>query len=289
MLKSMTAYARSSMQDSELEISWELKTVNQRYLDITMRLPEALRHIEMKSRELLQKKLGRGKLEAICSYRLITQSETGLDLDTEKVSAVIAACNEIEMQMGGIGKTLSALDVLQVPGVIAKQGDALNDSDEIILDALSVCIDELQKSREAEGERLQALITERADGIGIIVNKVKSRRPEVIAAVQEKLRNRLKEFTENTENERLEQELVMIAQKMDVDEELDRIDSHLSELSNIFKREEPVGRRLDFLMQEFNREANTLGSKSADIETTQAAIDLKVLIEQMREQVQNVE
>ena len=288
MIKSMTAFARSSAQSTELEISWELKTVNQRYLDITMRLPDALRHLEMKSRELLQQRLGRGKLEAICRYRLLSQSSSGMPLDNEKVSAVITACNEIEMQMGGIGTALNALDVLGFPGVIAEQ-DGLITDDGLVLKVLADCIDELEQSRQAEGQRMKALIQNRAEAMQNIVAEVRTRRPEVIAAVQNKLKERIKGLLEKAENDRLEQELVMIAQKMDIDEELDRIDSHLQELNDIFKRTEPVGRRLDFLMQEFNREANTLGAKSADIKTTQAAIELKVLIEQMREQVQNIE
>lgn len=288
MVKSMTAFARAEVKNSEIEISWEVKTLNQRYLEMTIRMPESLRQLEMKSRDLIQQRLGRGKIEANCRFRLIDTSASGLSLDNDKISAVIAACNDIEMQMGGIGKTLSALDVLLYPGVVAEKSKEI-DENGLVIKALEKCLDELDKSRHDEGLRLQSFIMKRAEAIKEIVVDVRTKRVEIIDAIQNKLRGRVNELLEKKDNERLEQELVMIAQKMDVDEELDRIDSHLKELAEIFERNEPIGRRLDFLMQEFNREANTLGSKAGSIEATKAAVELKVLIEQMREQVQNIE
>lgn len=288
MVKSMTAFARGTAASDGYEISWEVKTVNHRYLDISLRLPEELRLFEMKARELIQQRLGRGKLEAACRYQLVTKQQTQLTLDADKVAAVIAACNEIEMQMG-MGQALNALDILRYPGVVNDQQIGVEYSEQVVIGALSSCLDELQQSRSREGERMAQLILERAGSMAAIVASVRKRRPQVIEAVQNKLRQRLQELADKADNDRLEQELVLIAQKMDVDEELDRLDSHLNELQDVFKRQEPIGRRLDFLMQEFNREANTLGSKSADVETTQAAVELKVLIEQMREQVQNIE
>ena len=288
MTISMTGFARLAVQTDNAEIIWELKTVNHRYLDITVRLPEILRPMEMVVREVIQQQLGRGKLEACCQYRFVTKEGAALSLDNEKVSAVIAACNDIEMQMGGIGQTLSALDVLRFPGVVSEQTEKVDD-ESIVLDVLSDCLSELKQNREAEGSRMQSAIVERAEAMKTIVARVREQRPQVIEAVQNKLRKRINELMEDTQNERLEQELVIIAQKMDVDEELDRLDSHIQELMAVFERSEPIGRRLDFLMQEFNREANTLGAKSADVKTTQAAIEIKVLIEQMREQVQNIE
>ena len=288
MVKSMTAFARAEVKNSEIEISWEVKTLNQRYLEMTIRMPESLRQLEMKSRDLIQQRLGRGKIEANCRFRLIDTSASGLSLDNDKISAVIAACNDIEMQMGGIGKTLSALDVLLYPGVVAEKSKEI-DENGLVIKALEKCLDELDKSRHDEGLRLQSFIMKRAEAIKEIVVDVRTKRVEIIDAIQNKLRGRVNELLEKKDNERLEQELVMIAQKLDVDEELDRIDSHLKELAEIFERNEPIGRRLDFLMQEFNREANTLGSKAGSIEATKAAVELKVLIEQMREQVQNIE
>jgi len=288
MTKSMTGFARCTVQTANAEIVWELKTVNHRYLDITMRLPEVLCQLEMSAREMIQKQLGRGKLEASCYYRLISETGSGVALDIDKANAVIAACNEIEMQMGGIGQTLSALDVLRFPGVASEQ-TAKPDDENIILEVLFDCLSELKQNREAEGARMQLAIIERAEAMKIIIAGVREQRPQVIDAIQNKLRKRINELSDDIQNERLEQELVIIAQKMDVDEELDRLDSHIQELTAVFERAEPIGRRLDFLMQEFNREANTLGAKSADVKTTQAAIEIKVLIEQMREQVQNIE
>jgi len=288
MTKSMTGFARCTVQTANAEIVWELKTVNHRYLDVTVRLPDGLRRLEMGARELIQKQLGRGKLEASCYYRPLSEAGAGVTLDTDKVNAVVAACNEIEMQMGGIGQTLSALDVLRFPGVVGEQTEILDD-ESVILGVLSDCLSELKQNREAEGSRMQQAIVERAEVMQTIVAGVREQRPQVIEAIQNKLRKRVNELTEDAQNERLEQELVIIAQKMDVDEELDRLDSHIQELTAVFERAEPIGRRLDFLMQEFNREANTLGAKSADVKTTQAAIEIKVLIEQMREQVQNIE
>lgn len=284
----MTSFSRTTELSNEIEIIWELKTVNHRYLDLNLRLPDALRHLEMKVSGVIQQALGRGKCEAICRYSVSSQQQSELCLDNDKVAAVISACNEIELQMG-IGQAINAIDILKYPGVVMQKNNETLDCDELVLSTLTNCLSELQQSRRSEGQRLQAFILQRAKAIEDIVKDVKERRPVVIAAIQDKLKQRLRELTENPDQDRLEQELVVIAHKMDVDEELDRLESHLLELKEVFERDEPIGRRLDFLMQEFNREANTLGSKSADFETTQAAVNLKVLIEQMREQVQNIE
>lgn len=284
----MTSFSRTTELSNDIEIIWELKTVNHRYLDINLRLPDALRHLEMKASGIIQQALGRGKCEATCRYNVSSQQKSELCLDNDKVAAVISACNEIELQMG-IGQAINAIDILKYPGVVMQKNNETLDYDELVLSSLTNCLSELQQSRQSEGQRLQAFILQRAKAIEDIVAGVKERRPTVIAAIQDKLKQRLQELTENPDQDRLEQELVVIAHKMDVDEELDRLESHLLELKEIFERDEPIGRRLDFLMQEFNREANTLGSKSADFETTQAAVNLKVLIEQMREQVQNIE
>ena len=284
----MTSFSRTTELSNDIEIIWELKTVNHRYLDINLRLPDALRHLEMKASGIIQQALGRGKCEATCRYNVSSQQQSELCLDNDKVAAVISACNEIELQMG-IGKAINAIDILKYPGVVMQKNNETLDCDELVLSVLTNCLNELQQSRQSEGQRLQAFILQRAKAIEDIVADVKKRRPAVIAAIQDKLKQRLQELTESPDQDRFEQELVVIAHKMDVDEELDRLESHLLELKEVFERDEPIGRRLDFLMQEFNREANTLGSKSADFETTQAAVNLKVLIEQMREQVQNIE
>ncbi|MDH5517129.1 MAG: YicC family protein [Gammaproteobacteria bacterium] len=288
MVKSMTAYACAQARSEHWQIQWELKSLNNRYLDIQMRLPDALSHFEMAARELIQARLGRGKIEASCRYQSISNESEKLKLNANKISAVIASCNEIEMQMGPC-KTFSALDILKFPGVIEQQSETVSAEESLLLKALGDSLEQLQQSREAEGKRLCEMILQRADTTAKIVQTIRQRRPAVVLAVQNKLQQRLQDLLENTEHERFEQELVSIAQKIDVDEELDRLDSHLQELKDVFRREEAIGRRLDFLMQELNREANTLASKAADVETTQAALSLKVLIEQMREQIQNIE
>lgn len=288
MVKSMTAYARSSSETADYEISCEIKSVNHRYLDVTLHLPDALRHIEMPVSRLIQQSLSRGKVEATCRYHSLKQQTSGISLDSDKVAAVINACNEIDMQMG-VGQAINAIEILKFPGVITQKKNELLDSDELIMNTLADAITQLQQSRLSEGQRLQAFILQRAEKVKLIVDGVRKRRPAVIENIQNKLKQRVQVLSGNIDDDRLEQELLIIAHKMDVDEELDRLDSHLLSLKETFERDEAIGRRLDFLMQEFNREANTLGSKSADLEMTQAAVDLKVLIEQMREQVQNIE
>ena len=202
--------------------------------------------------------------------------------------AVIQACEQIEQAMSNAQRQ-SAIDVLRWPGVAQEAERDIEPVREAALALLDEALDELVESREREGARLKAIIEERAAGIGGIVADVRARRPQVMQGVREKLLGRIQDLGVEADPNRLEQELAIIAQKLDVDEELDRLDSHLKELAEALSRDEPVGRRLDFLMQEFNREANTLGSKSNDAQTTQAAVELKVLIEQMREQVQNIE
>ncbi|MDH5392352.1 MAG: YicC family protein [Gammaproteobacteria bacterium] len=288
MVKSMTAYASAEATCGQYQIHWELKSLNNRYLDISMRLPEALSAVEMAARELIQQTIGRGKLQATCRYLSLSEQAQQITLNSDRVSAVIASCQQIEAQMG-VGKALNALDILSFPGVVAENTLDLSQSEAMVLKALSACLAQLQQSREAEGRRLQDMVQQRADKSSQLVAAVRDRRPAVVMALQNKLRQRLHDLLQNTDQERFEQELVSLAQKMDVDEELDRLDSHLLELKQVFQRDEVIGRRLDFLMQELNREANTLGSKSADVETTKAAVNLKVLIEQMREQVQNIE
>lgn len=288
MCKSMTSFSRLSGSLDELEIIWELKTVNHRYLDVTLHLPDALRYIEMAVNRLIQQSLSRGKVEATCRYHSSKQLSSAITLDSDKVAAVINACNEIDMQMG-VGQAINAIEILKFPGVMAQKKNDLLVSDELIMNTLADAITQLQQSRLSEGQRLQNFILQRAEKVKRIVDDVRKRRPAVIESIQNKLKQRVQVLSGNIDDDRLEQELLIIAHKMDVDEELDRLDSHLLALKESFERDEAIGRRLDFLMQEFNREANTLGSKSADIETTKAAVDLKVLIEQMREQVQNIE
>ena len=288
MLRSMTAFARQEQSSAWGTITWELRSVNHRYLEAAVRLPEALRGLESLVRERIGAALSRGKVE--CTLKLQTAGEalTAITLNRPLVGRLLEIASELEHMMGP-GTGLRLADVLRWPGVV---NEAEPDLDEIrlaILDCLDAALAELIATREREGRRTAELLQQRCDAIRTQVRRVRARRPEVQARWRDKLLSRLADIPTEADAGRLEQELVLIAQRLDVDEELDRLDAHLDELQGVFARTEPVGRRLDFLMQELNREANTLSSKSADADTTRAAVELKVLIEQMREQIQNIE
>jgi len=287
MVKSMTAFACNKIEDEQCSINWELKTLNHRYLEVNVRLPDELRRLEMASRKLLQQQLNRGKVDANCQLHFKHSTASALKVNTARVNDVMAACNEIEMQMG-VGQAISAFDVMAYPGVVDESQQKRID-ETLLLKSLEKALKVLNESREQEGERLKELVLGRAKQIRNIVQVIRKRQPEIVVEVREKLEKKLAALTENVDDDRLHQELVYLAQKMDIDEELDRLISHLVSLQTAFTEDGPIGRRLDFLMQEFNREANTIASKSNDVETTKAAVDLKVLIEQMREQVQNIE
>jgi len=288
MTKSMTAYARDLLESDQCVISWEIKTLNHRYLEMSLHLPDELKPVEMKLRELIQQQLGRGKVDASCRYQFKNGAASGIKINTTRVADVLTACNEIEMQMG-VGQAISAFDVMAYPGVVddTPQSSAVDES--LILKGLEKALKHLNADRYQEGERLKEQILGRAKLIRNIVQTIRKRQPEVVAEIRKKYEKKLEELTETTDNDRLQQELIYLAQKLDIDEELDRLMSHLVSLQTAFTESGPIGRRLDFIMQEFNREANTIASKSGDVETTKAAVDLKVLIEQMREQVQNIE
>lgn len=288
MLRSMTAFARQEQSSAWGTITWELRSVNHRYLEAAVRLPEALRGLESLVRERIGAALSRGKVE--CTLKLQTAGEalTAITLNRPLVGRLLEIASELEHMMGP-GTGLRLADVLRWPGVV---NEAEPDLDEIrlaILDCLDAALAELIATREREGRRTAELLQQRCDAIRTQVRRVRARRPEVQARWRDKLLSRLADIPTDADAGRLEQELVLIAQRLDVDEELDRLDAHLDEIQAVFARTEPVGRRLDFLMQELNREANTLSAKSADTDTTRAAVELKVLIEQMREQIQNIE
>lgn len=288
MIRSMTAFARVDGDQAGADLTWELRSVNHRYLEAFVRLPDELRAMEPLVRERVNARLGRGKLECVLRCRWAPSQAAALELDPERLKAVLDACREIETRSAE-ATSPGVIDLLRWPGVVREPEPDTGAVQAQALALLDQALDELVATREREGEQIQALLAARLDGIEQQVARARERLPEVRGAIREKLETRLAELLEKVDNDRLEQELVMLAQKMDVDEELDRLDGHVAETRRVLTRDEPVGRRLDFLMQEFNREANTLGSKSADGETTAVAVELKVLIEQMREQVQNVE
>ena len=288
MIKSMTAFARVQQSEKFGTLTWEIRSVNSRYLDVNCRLPEDFRALEGRVREGINKRLQRGKIE--CGLRFIPEqvTETGIEVNDVLVKSLINACQQINTRLHQ-PSGINPVDILNWPGVVAEPEQDFKSIYQASEELLHKALDELIDNRLREGERMQALIQDRCGSMQQIVDKLRQQLPEIQLRYREKLTARLEELKTGIDRERLEQELVFLAQKMDVDEELDRLDAHLKELNDVLSRDEAVGRRLDFLMQELNREANTLGSKSADISTTQVSVELKVLIEQMREQIQNIE
>lgn len=284
----MTAFAGNEAEIGNLTLSCELRTVNHRYCDVTFKLPDRLRFIESDLRTLIAAKIKRGKVECIINYKKQAKEGQTLMINRDAVAALLAAANEIEQQMMA-PLSFSALDVLAFPGI---QQESDNDREQLKLGVSSLVdqtLAQLLEVREREGAQLGELIAERCLKMQEFVVVAGKRMPEVLTQLRIKLKDRITELVAEPDFDRLEQELVFLAQKLDISEELDRLETHIAEVLRVLKQKEPVGRRLDFLMQELNREANTLGSKSADKEMTQTAIELKVLIEQMREQIQNVE
>lgn len=288
MTKSMTAFARAQQHLEEGELIWEIRSVNHRYLEIHLKMPEDFRISEARYRELLQSRLKRGKVECFLRFNPHVQGNKNISIDQQQAKAIIDACHDINGLMHQPSE-VNPIDILQWPGVVQESKLDMKPVLEVAETVLQKALDDLITNRAREGERLREMILQRCDAIKQIVNATRESLPEIHARYQQKLRDRLAELSNEVNHDRLEQELVHMAQKMDVDEELDRLDSHLQEMKDILSSDEAVGRRLDFLMQELNREANTLGSKSADISSTNASVELKVLIEQMREQIQNIE
>ncbi|MEE9352466.1 MAG: YicC/YloC family endoribonuclease [Thiotrichaceae bacterium] len=284
----MTAFAlKESTQDTH-QLAWEIRSVNHRFLDISLALPDSFKHFENDFRNALKKQLKRGKIEARLRYTSDSNQKAEIQVNESRARALIVACRQIEA-IADSTEPLKAVDILQWPGVAHET--ELN-IDTIIAEArmlLDAAVTDLCQNREREGNALAALIDQRCDQIAELIVKVRKRRPKILEALREKTLQRIEDLEITPDTNRLEQELVILTQRLDVDEELDRIMAHLDEINRVLERDEPIGRRLDFLMQELNREANTLGSKSHDTETTQITVDLKVLIEQMREQVQNIE
>jgi len=288
MLNSMTGFARQAAESPLGTLTWELRTVNHRYLDVQFRLPEELRPSETDLRQQVADQLKRGKIECSLHFRRAISDATELKINRDLVGQLRAKLDELS-EILHESRAIDPVDVLRWPGVVSETeidtGPLYDEASRLLADTL----DALGKMRASEGQRIAEMIESRCADIMTISTGVRARMPEVLAAVRTRQQERIDKLDIEADPARLETELAIIAQKLDVDEELDRLDSHISEIREAMGSDEPVGRRLDFLMQELNREANTLGSKSADTETTKAAVELKVLIEQMREQIQNVE
>ena len=288
MIKSMTAFARQSIEKDWGNGAWEIRSVNSRYLETNFRLPESLRYLEFKLREKLRKKLSRGKLD--CTLKIEIGQETGDDLaiDTQLAESLMKSHQSLQ-SIAGVDQQPDLTRILNWPGIIKKSEIDSEQMEKDLLDALDQAIEQLITMRGREGESISEMIQQRLDGIGQQVKYVREEMPAIAKWQREKILGRFEEIKLEFEETRIEQEMVMVAQKIDVDEELDRLDAHIAEVERLVKKGGVVGRRLDFLMQELNREANTLGSKSISAKTTAASVELKVLIEQMREQIQNIE
>ncbi|WP_283788672.1 YicC/YloC family endoribonuclease [Bermanella sp. WJH001] len=286
-MHSMTAFARTDLQTDTGSFTWEIRSVNSRYLELHFRLPETLRAVESQVREVLRKSLNRGKVE--CSLKFTHQVlSQGMNVNETLVSQLNAAADHVHSIIGP-GNALDALEILKWPGVLMQPALDSQAIEQDALQAFEVTLTQLIEMREREGAALAQFISQRIDGIAEQVAKVKALLPQILQAQREALLNKLADLKQQVDPDRFEQEMVIVLQKADVDEELDRLDAHLDEVARILKHKGAVGRRLDFMMQELNREANTLSSKSISHLTTQIAVELKVLIEQMREQVQNIE
>lgn len=287
MIHSMTAFARTECKHTWGTAVWEIRSVNQRFLETYIRLPEQFRSLEPVIREKLRKKLQRGKVECQLRYTANDANVGEMILNKPLASQLIEAANWVQQHASNT--QLSATDVLKWPGVLNSETADVDQLSKDIMSNLDNAISQFLDARQAEGENLKGMIQQRLDGISAEADKVRTHMPEVIEWQKQRILQKFEEAQVELESGRVEQELILLAQKMDVAEELDRLDSHVSESQKILKKGGAVGRRLDFMMQEFNREANTLGSKSINTDVTQSAVELKVLIEQMREQIQNIE
>jgi len=288
MLHSMTGFARESAETDLGTLTWEIRAVNHRYLDVQFKLPEDLRPKEQALRQRASAALGRGKVECALFFRRAFDQNNELRVDTEMVELIGHRISDLTAKLPNVA-AVNPIEILRWPGVVQQVEldlEPLFDAAAELLDRTLTAINEM---RASEGARIAGMLETRCDDIAKIAQQVRRRMPEVLSATRAKQQERIDALDVEADPARLEVELALVATKLDVDEELDRLESHLVEIRDAIGAEKPVGRRLDFLMQELNREANTLGSKSADTETTRAAVDLKVLVEQMREQIQNVE
>ncbi|HHF5635863.1 TPA: YicC/YloC family endoribonuclease [Haemophilus influenzae] len=287
MIYSMTAFARLEVKKDWGDAVWEIRSVNQRYLENFFRLPEQFRGLENTLREKLRQSLTRGKIE--CSLRIETKKQTNaeLNLNKELANQVIQSLQWIKTQAGE--GDINLTDVLRYPGVVEAQEQDLDAISQDLLTAFDDLLTDFIVMRGREGEKLNDIIQQRLDAIAVEADKVRSQMPAVLQWQRERLLQRFEDAQINLDPQRVEQEMILLAQRIDVAEELDRLQMHVKETTNILKKGGAVGRKLDFMMQELNRESNTLASKSINADITASAVELKVLIEQMREQIQNLE
>jgi len=284
----MTAFSRQQQEQEWGSLTWEIRSVNHRYLETSVRLPESFRALENGVREAVRKRLNRGKVECALRFQSEAKISSDLHLNTKLIQQLVQANIEIE-QITGTSISLNNMEVLRWPGVIEEQDFDKTSIEKQALSLFSAALDDLVATRAREGAELQGFIQQRIDSVRKIVVSIRNKMPEILARQKQNILDRLADLKAELEPTRLEQEVSLLTQKADVEEELDRLDSHLNEVERALGAKGQKGRRLDFLMQELNREANTLSSKSIVVETSLNAVELKVLIEQMREQIQNVE
>ncbi|MFU8894981.1 MAG: YicC/YloC family endoribonuclease [Gammaproteobacteria bacterium] len=289
MIRSMTGFSRTECTGPWGAVAWEVRSVNHRYLETGLRLPEELRALETRFRQQVASRLKRGKVDCTLRINWESASDRELALDLDLAQRVAEAAEKIRARVGELAPP-GTIDLLRWPGVVREQERDIAPVAAAAAAALDDALDELDAARQREGERLAVALAERCAAITVLVEQVRAALPAIRTGLRQRLLERLAGLDVAADPQRLEQELAIQLGKVDVDEELDRLASHLAEVRRILGADDEAnGRRLDFLMQEFNREANTLGSKSVDGETTRIAVELKVLIEQMREQVQNIE
>jgi len=288
MLRSMTAYGRNALKTASGEFVCELRSVNHRYLDVSVRLPDSLRTLEPAIRESVAKALQRGKVDVSLKLTQSSATNQSFTVNEDLLAQLSTAADKVKSLIGSAGN-IDPLRLMEWPGVLTTSVDSQELLTKDAMRVFELALIDFVEAREREGEKVSDLLSEKSAQLLILNSDVRTFRPAVIERQKEKWLAKLSQLAQEHDSSRLEQELVYAAQKLDIDEELDRLECHCSELSKSLGRVDSVGRRLDFLMQELNREANTLASKSCDVITTNAAVEMKVLIEQMREQVQNIE
>ena len=288
MIYSMTGFASATRELPAAVLNVELRSVNHRYLDLQFRLPDELRALEPGLRELITGKLNRGKIECRIGFNALSAAQKPVELNNEVLNQLKALSEKLRLAWPDI-KELTAADILRWPGMLGAEAVSLDEMRAACQETLTRVIDDFTASRAREGEKLKAVLLDRVAQMEARMAVVAPRMPQVLAAYREKLTLRLREAMAADDDERIRQEVTLFANRVDVDEELSRLTAHFSEIRRILDKGGAVGKRLDFMMQELNREANTLGSKSVDADVTKVALDLKLLIEQMREQIQNME
>ena len=288
MIASMTGFARRESAGPFGTLVCEIRSVNHRFLDATLRLPDSCRALEPELRQALARELRRGKVDCTLQQRAAPAGAAPLEIDPQALARLLARVNELSAAIPG-NSQVDLIDLLRFPGILREDS---TDPEAMMIAVRALfgdTLSELARARSREGERLAALISTRCATLAGMVSATRSRLPEAQARIRQRFEERLRELGAQVDQDRVAQEILLLLQRFDVAEELDRLDGHLVETARTLAADEPAGRRLDFLMQEFNREANTLSSKSQDLETTRTAVEMKVLIEQMREQVQNIE